>query len=257
MKSHYSRLPWSFVIGTAPLTKSRQVSVTRLGRPVLNVWGGLEPHLALPSGCCFVFEVALMRSKDILKGITPCLWHESPPLVKYHITFFARKTKKHSFLMINLSCCYVSSPASIYRGDDRGLKQRTSVNKTCRGWWEKKEWKQNLLFFILSCVNNKAPAPAGIIHAASSEGGEAAAAVAAAVKIRAGISHPLVAFSSSPWHQIVWVWHQTDVLGAIAAERGLFARRFVKESLFPRGWIFFKLYQLIRKEEEQKRLCCL
>lgn len=34
---------------------------------------------------------------------------------------------------------------------------------------------------------------------------------AAVVTISAGISQPLMAFSSLLWHKIMWKWHQNDV----------------------------------------------
>lgn len=95
-------------------------------------------------------------------------------------------------------------------GDDRELKRNTSLNKSWGG--EKKKWEQ-YLFFILSCVNNKTLAPTEIIHVAVCT----ASSPDTIGRIWAGISHTLMAFSSSLWHEIVWVWHQADVSGVIAA----------------------------------------
>lgn len=50
--------------------------------------------------------------------------------------------------------------------------------------------------------------------------------------ISAGISHSLMAFSSSQWHEIVWVWRQADVSRVIAGGLELLTRWFQKKSVF-------------------------
>lgn len=65
-----------------------------------------------------------------------------------------KEEERHTLCTNTLSLIEVPTTPELFirppLGNDQELKHRTSLNKS----WGKK-WKQYLLFFILSCVNNK------------------------------------------------------------------------------------------------------